>query len=589
MIFGARPAAVYCDLSRDKSQCKQRCIIHSVATRSQPTRDNSEIMPAPRSREVAGLSVVKFHSVPVSMSDQSVRWLFAGTSALAAVILLTSCAVGPDFVAPAAPEVTRYTREPLAPRTSSTDTPNGQPQRFAEGRDIPQEWWTLFKSAPLNALVEQSLQNNPTLQSTLATLRAAKESVYAQEGKFFPLAQANFNPTRQRSSEALSPVTSSSANVFELDTAELQVSYTFDVWGLNRRAVESLEALADVQRFQAEAAYLSLTANLVVAAITEASLRGQIDATEQIISINSKMLDVLRRQFNAGYANRNDVALQEAALAQVKATLPPLRKALAQERDLIAALAGTYPSEGPRETFTLANLHLPTDLPVSLPSQLIEQRPDVRAAEEQMHSASAQIGIATANLLPTFTINADAGFTSIALAHLLAPQNLFWSIGGTVAQTVFDGGTLLHQLQGAKDTYQAAAWTYQGTVIGAVQNVADSLRAIQNDADALRAARDFERAAKISFDLARQQMETGNANVLLLLTAQQTYLQAVIQVVQARTARLSDTAALFQALGGGWWNREGFPPERILDVGTGEADTLAPPPDPVGSVATSAG
>ena len=510
-------------------------------------------------------------------------WWLSNTTALAAAMLVTSCAVGPDFLHPAAPEITRYTREPLA-HTASTDVASGQRQVFLPGRDIPEQWRALFRSPRLNALIARALHNNPNLQSVLASLRAAKEAVYAQEGKFFPLAQANFNPTRQRTSAAIAPVPANGSQIFDLDTAQLLVSYTFDVWGLNRRTVELLEALADVQRFQAEAAYLSLTANLAVAAITEASLRGQIDATEQIIAINSKMLGILRHQFDVGFANRSDVAVQEAALAQAKATLPPLRKALAQQRDLIAALAGDYPSEGPRETFRLGNLHLPAALPVSLPSQLIEQRPDVRAAEEQMHSASALIGVATANLLPTFTINADAGFMNTALAHLLAPQALFWIIGGNATQTVFDGGTLLHQLQSAKDTYQAAAWTYRGTVIGAVQNVADALRALQNDADALRAARDFERAAKISFDLARQQMEAGNANVLLLLTAQQTYLQSVIQVVQVRAARLSDTAALFQALGGGWWNREELPEQRILNVGTGEADILAEPPHEIGSI-----
>jgi NodT family efflux transporter outer membrane factor (OMF) lipoprotein len=518
------------------------------------------------------------------MSRVAARWL-VNTTALAAAMLVTSCAVGPDFVHPTAPDVTRYTREPLS-HTSSADGSGGR-QIFLQGGDVPQDWWKLFKSPALDALIAQAIQNSPTVQSALATLRSAKESVYAQEGKFFPLAQANFNPTRQQTSSALTPVPANNASVFNLDTAQLQVSYTFDIWGLNRRTVESLEALADVQRFQAGAAYLSLTANLVVAAITEASLRGQIEATEKIIAINTKMLDILRRQFDSGFVNRNDVALQEAALAQVKVTLPPLRKALAQERNLIAALAGAYPSEGPRQIFRLADLHLPIELPVSVPSQLIEQRPDVRAAEEQLHSASAEIGIATANLLPTFTINANAGFTNTALAHLLAPQNLFWSLGANVTQTVFDGGTLLHQLQGAKDTYQAAAWTYQGTVIGAVQNVADALRALQNDADTLRAARDFERAAKISFDLAQQQMQSGYANILILLTAQQSYLQAIIQVVQARAARLSDTAALFQALGGGWLNREVGPAERILDVGTGQADTLAEPPDPVGSVGTA--
>jgi NodT family efflux transporter outer membrane factor (OMF) lipoprotein len=267
--------------------------------------------------------------------------------------------------------------------------------------------------------------------------------------------------------------------------------------------------------------------------------------------------------------------VQEAALAQAKATLPPLRRALAQERDLLAALAGIFPSEGPRETFRLAELHLPTELPLSVPSQLIEQRPDVRAAEEQLHAASAQIGVATANILPNFTISANAGYISTGLAELLAPQNAFWNLAANATQTIFDGGTLFHLLLQAKDNYQAAAWTYQGTVITAVQNVADSLRALQNDADALRAARDFERASKISLDLAQQQMQTGNANVLLLLTAQQTYLQSTIAVVQARAARLSDTAALYQALGGGWWNRDQPPLQNKLNVSNGRTSPIA--------------
>ena len=382
-----------------------------------------------------------------------------------------------------------------------------------QGRDIPQEWWALFKSPALNALIERSLNNNPSLQSAIATLRAANQAVYAQEGRFFPLVQANFNPTRQLTPGVFTPLINSGANPFSLYTAQLQVAYTLDVWGLNRRTVELLEAQAADQRFQVEAAYLTLTSNVVVAAVTEASLRGQIEATNELISINTKMLDIMQRQLKEGYANRNDVAVQEAALAQVKATLPPLRKALAQQRDLLTALAGTYPSDGPSETFRIANLSLPIDLPVSLPSQLIEQRPDVRAAEETLHSASAQIGIATANLLPNFTISANAGYINTALAGLIAPQNLFYTLAGNATQTIFDGGTLLHQLQQAKDTYNAAAWSYRGTVIGAVQNVADALRALQNDADALKAARDFERAAKISFDLARQQMQSGNANV----------------------------------------------------------------------------
>jgi len=489
-------------------------------------------------------------------------------------MLLTSCAVGPDFVHPAAPETDRYTKEKLAPVTSSTDAPTGHAQRFVEGRDLVQEWWRLFKSPALNSLIERALNNNPNLQSAIATLRAATQAVYAQEGRFFPFVDANFNPSYNQTSASITPVPSSNAMVYGLHTAQLQVSYTLDVWGLNRRAVESLQALADNQRFQVEAAYLTLVSNIAVAAINEASLRAQIDATVQIIDINTKMLDILKRQFNTGYANRNDVALQEAALAQEQATLPPLRKALQQNRDLLTALAGAYPSDEPHETFRLDALHLPTDLPVNVPSKLIEQRPDVRAAEEQLHSASALIGVATANVLPSFTISGNAGYMSTLMSTLTQPQNAFFTIAGNATQTLFDAGILLHQLQGANDTYNAVAWGYKSTVVGAVQNVADSLRAIQNDAEALKAARDFERASKISFDLAHQQMETGYANILILLTAQQTYLQALIQVVQARQARLADTVALYQALGGGWWNRAKPPTEKILNVGTDKADTV---------------
>jgi NodT family efflux transporter outer membrane factor (OMF) lipoprotein len=510
------------------------------------------------------------------MFHDGVKRMRASVSCLVAATLLTSCAVGPNFHEPAAPETERYTAEPMPLRTAATDARGGQSQHLEPGRDIPAEWWTLFRSPALNALMAQALANNPNLQSTIATLRAAKEAVYAQQGKFLPLVQADFNPTRQQSPAVLSAplATGTPPQTFNLYTAQMSVSYVFDVWGLNRRQVEALQALADTQGFQVEAAYLTLTAGLAGAAINDAALRCQIDATTEIIALNRKMLDVLHKQFDTGYASRNDVALQEAALAQQEATLPPLRKALQQNRDLIAALCGAYTSQGPHQTFKLDGLQLPADLPVSLPSQLIAQRPDIRAAQEQLHAAGAEVGVATANMLPSFAIDANAGYIQTVIASLFAPGSAFWLVGGSVTQTVFDAGTLLHTLRGAQGTYEAAAWSYRSTVVGAVQNVADALRAIQNDADALKAARDFERAAKISYDLAQQQMQTGYANVLVLLTAQQTYLQAVIQVVQARQARLADTVALYQALGGGWWNRTTPPTEKILNVGTDNAETV---------------
>ncbi|MBO0757381.1 MAG: efflux transporter outer membrane subunit, partial [Bradyrhizobiaceae bacterium] len=288
-------------------------------------------------------------------------------SALTAALLASSCAVGPDFQRPAPPEVERYTPEPLATHTSSADAANGQAQRFDTNRDVAGQWWRMFRSRPLNDLVDEALRHNPNLDAAKAALRAAQEMTYAQYGAFFPLIQANYIPSRQQvpttvlSTPLATPPTSTNT-VFNLHTAQVLVSYTFDVWGVNRRTVESLQAQTDFQRFQTEAAYLTLTGNVAVAAINEASLRQQIDATNKIIDANVKMLDILHNQFNAGFAARTDVAAQEAAVAQARAALPPLRKALQQNRDLIAALVGRFPSQDPPEKFMLAGLHLPTDL-----------------------------------------------------------------------------------------------------------------------------------------------------------------------------------------------------------------------------------
>lgn len=496
-------------------------------------------------------------------------------AASCAALLLASCAVGPDFVQPAAPDVGGYTAETLSSRTSATDTKFGQSQHFVIGEEIPAEWWRAFQSPAINALVKKALEANPNLQSTIASLRAAKELVYAQQGKYFPFIQGNFSPSRQLvASEVSSPLTNGS-NLFNLYTTQVAVSYTFDTWGLNRRSVESLQALSDFQAFQVEAAYLTLVSNVISAAIQEAALRGQIDATNQLIEVNKKMLGILRHQLQTGYENQIDVAAQEAALAQISATLPPLRKALAQQRDLIAALTGRFPSQEPIEKLKLADLHLPTNLPVSVPAQLIEQRPDVRSVEEQLHSAGALVGVAQANMLPNLTVSANSGYTSASLASLFTGPALFWTVAGSVTQPLFDGLTLLHTERAAQGVYQQAAWNYRTTVVGALQNVADSLRAIQNDADALKAAHEFEKAAKISLTLSQQQMQTGQANILFLLNAQIVYQQAVLQVVAAQAARLSDSVALYAALGGGWRNRLVPPaPEQVFEAANGRARPL---------------
>ncbi|HXW25744.1 MAG TPA: efflux transporter outer membrane subunit [Xanthobacteraceae bacterium] len=511
---------------------------------------------------------------------------------LTTVALVAGCAVGPDFERPAAPDAERYTREPLGAGTASAPVASGQAQRFVNGLDISSQWWTAFRSPALNSLIERSIKANPTLESTIAALRVAQESARAQEGKFFPLVQGNFNPTSQQVAQSVaasSPLPSGALN-FNLYTAQVLVSYTFDVWGLNRRTVESLQAQADSQHFLVEAAYLTLAANVAAGAIQEASLRAQIATTLELININTKMLTILRQQLATGQASRIDVAAQEAALAQVVATLPPLRKALLQQRDLLAALAGRFPSEEPPEKFTLAHLHLTRDLPVTVPSRLIEQRPDVRSAEELLHSSAALVGVSIANILPSFTINATGGYVGTQLAGLASPENQFWTVSGNVTQTLFDAGALLHEKRAAEAAYDSAAAAYRAAVIAALQNVADTLRAIQQDALALKAAVDFERAAKISLDLVTQQMLTGYANILLLLNAQQAYLQARLTVIQAQAARLADTVALFQALGGGWWNRPPDSPTQPVWTGSDQQPigTFAPgqpaqrPPPPSG-------
>jgi len=482
------------------------------------------------------------------------RRLPAATASLAA-LLFAGCTVGPDFLRPEAPAVKSYTPEPLPAETASAEIAGGEAQRLLQGEDIPGEWWTLFHSKPLNNLIEHALKANADLQAAQAALRVAQENVYAGEGAYYPTIGANFTPTRQKTAGSLSPVPSTNINIFSLYTAQATVSYVPDVFGGTRRQVESLQAQADAQRFQLEATYLTLTSNVVAAAVQEASLRGQIAATEEIIKIETESLALFRRQLELGQVAGLDVAAQEAALAQVQQTLPPLQKQLAQQRDMLAALSGRFPSEEPAERFELASLQLPQDLPVSLPAKLVEQRPDVRAAEANLQAASAQIGVAIANRLPNITLSANAGYTALQLGQLFNAGNDFWMLAGSVTQPIFQGGTLLHRQRAAEAAFDQAAAQYRSVVLTAFQNVADVLRALQSDADALQAAVAAERSAKVSLDISRRQLELGHISYLSVLTAEQTYEQALLNLAQAQANRYADTAALFQALGGGWWNR----------------------------------
>jgi len=489
-----------------------------------------------------------------------------------------SCAVGPRYHQPKAPTNAGYAPAPLLETSAAAPVHGGEAQRLVSSRDIPFEWWQLFQSPALNALVERAFKANPTVTAAQAALAQAQELVYAQQGYFFPTVGANYNfqrtkiagnftvddsPGTQGNGDNLNPPLLDLKNVphtaplyYDYHTAQLTVGFVPDVFGANRRQVESLAAQADAQRFALEATYITLASNVVAAAIQEASLRAQIEATRQIIAVEEKSLQILRAQFQLGFAMRIDVAAQETALAQAKAALPPLQEQLEQTRDLIRALVGNLPNQDVPETFELDALQLPPELPLSLPAKIIEQRPDVRAAEAQLHAANAQVGVAVAAMLPQFSITGTLGGNADQIPWLFRTGGSFWTMVGGVTQPVFAGGTLLHTKRAAEAALKQAATEYQSTVIAAYQNVADTLHASISDADALAGAVEAENAAKVTYDLTRRQTEMGYVNYLALLSAETAYNQALLTRVQAEAARYGDTIALFQALGGGWWNRK---------------------------------
>lgn len=505
---------------------------------------------------------------------------FVALSATAALaLLLAGCEVGPDFLRPSAPKVKGYTPETLAGQTASAATAGGAAQAFVEGEDIPGQWWQLYHSRPLDRLIRQALARNPTLQSAQASLREAQENLYAAESGLAPAINGALNAQREKTSTA--PLGhNGSGSTFNLFNASVSVSYALDLFGGGRREVESLAAATEFQRFQLEGTYLTLTANVVTAAVQEASLRAQIAATGDILAIERQQLDIVQRQFALGGVSKADELAQQAQVAQTAATLPPLQKQLAQVQNQLADLAGALPSEGAGASFELASLNLPERLPVSLPSKLVEQRPDIRAAEATLHQASAQIGVATANELPQITLTGSLGTETNRFSDLFKHGTGVWSLGAGLLQPLFDAGQLRHEKQAAVAAYDKAAADYRTTVLAAFQNVADSLRALQYDADALAADAAAERAAAASLDIARDQLRTGAITYQTLLTAERTYEQARISLVQAEGARYADTAALFQALGGGWWNRQDIRPGQIKDL----PDLLKPEHSPIRAV-----
>jgi NodT family efflux transporter outer membrane factor (OMF) lipoprotein len=477
-------------------------------------------------------------------------------------LCLCACAAGPNFKRPAAPSETSYGAAETASTTASAGNleAGDPPQHLANGMDIPAEWWTLFKSPNLDALVSAALRANPDVGAAQAALRQTHELYKAQIGSFLPTVQAGLSAARSKDpTSTLTSPTTAPSSIYSLYTAQLQLSYAPDVFGGTRRAVEAAKAQAEQSRFQLEATYLTLTSNVVVTAIQEASLRGQIEATLRLTEIEHQLTATLQQQRTLGTASELDVLAQQAAEAQTAATLPPLQKQLGQTRDALTALLGRLPAQEPAQTFRFEEISLPAQLPVSIPAKLIEQRPDVRQAEEALHAASAADGVALANMLPQFAITGDLGSSALALRQLFTPYTGFWDIGASLSQVLFQGGTLMHRHRAADAALDEAGAQYRGAVILACQNVADTLRALKADADASRASAASEQAAQKTFELARQQRELGTISTVAMLNAEQNLLQVRLAVVQAQANRYADTAGLFQALGGGWWNRIGEP------------------------------
>ena len=470
-------------------------------------------------------------------------------------LLLTACAVGPDFHAPCAPCAQRYTETPLPKKTVSTRIPGGESQTYVR-EDIPADWWTLFHSPPLNTLICRGIANSPTLIAAKAALRQAQENVNVQIGSLLiPNIGGQFRETKQRFSDnnigLLGP-----NSIFTLFNTTVNVSYTPDIFGGNRRQVEAYGALAEFQQFELEAAYLTLTANITTTAITEASLRAQIQATRDLINIEKDLLRIVKAQFELGGVSAVEVLTQETQMAQTQALLPPLEKHLWETRNALSVLVGSLPCEPGIPYFDLDSLHLPKKLPVTLPATLISQRPDVRAAAALLHKASAEIGVSTANLFPQFPLTANYGSQAIEISNLFINRNQVWLLSGQLLQPIFQGGALMAQRRAAVAAYDQAFAQYKQTVIQAFQNVADALRATEIDARTLQAQTAAEKSAHQLLVLTKQQFYIGSTDYLSLLNAQQEYQRAHVIRIQAQANRFADTAALFQALGGGWWNKK---------------------------------
>jgi NodT family efflux transporter outer membrane factor (OMF) lipoprotein len=471
--------------------------------------------------------------------------------------IIAGCVVGPDFHRPDPPGAKQFTETPLPNETVGGEGEGRESQRFVSGKEIPSQWWTLYHSPPLDELIRQSLADSPTISAAESALRAAQEIRRAALGvAFSPQVDAAVSARRQEISGADFGQPDMPNTIFNLYNASVNVSYNLNVFGGAQRGLEVLQSEIDYQQFQLEGAHLTLTANIVTSAVNEALLRAQIGVTEEAIVTQGKYLEIVERQFQLGGVSRSDVLAQKVQLAQARAALPPLQLALAQARHRLAALSGKFSENANLPEFDLKSFELPREIPVTLPSLLVRQRPDVLASEALFHKASGQLGVATANQFPQFTLSGGYGSESAKVGDLFSPDSMVWNLGAGLIQPLFHGGELTAKKRAAGALFDQAASNYRQTVLLAFQNVADVLRALEYDGTLLAAQGTAESSAREALDLTERQFQLGGVSYLSLLNAERQNQLARLRLVQALAARYADTAALFQALGGGWWNNK---------------------------------
>lgn len=483
---------------------------------------------------------------------QHIRPRIAGGLSVAAiaVAVLGACSVGSDFVRPTPPAGNDYTREQLSASTVAADN---EAQSFTRGAEIPADWWTLFKSDQLNTIVQQAMENNPTLAASEASLRASQDNLRAGYGVFFPQIGAEFDATRARSAPLRNGL-QTPGSIFNLITASGSVSYLLDVFGGKRRTVEGLRAQADYQRYAEKAAYVTLSANVVNTTIARAAYAAELVATEQLIELEKQQLAATEAQVRSGTAAYANVLSVRSLIAGNQALIAPLQQKISQTEHLLATLEGLLPSEARLPEIDLSSLALPTDLPISLPSDLVRQRPDILSAEAALHIASANIGVATAAMFPSIALNGTYGAGGTSFGNLSADSFRFWSIGPSITLPLFQGGSLWYGRKAAIDAFQQAQANYRQTVLTAFAQVADALNALDHDAQALQAQVEARRDADIALHLLQLNYRAGMVRYLDVLVADVQFHQATIAYFQAVAQRYQDTVALFVALGGGWWN-----------------------------------